>query len=227
MIQINVISSVPSVKYLSIDSDQRVLVVGDIHGDYTQLKDTLTRLNFDPSVDTLICLGDMIDRGPNNVAVLNHLLDVNAIMLLGNHEHLMLESVLNNDEEALAMWNKNGGRWHEQYGKKQLIAFSQRLLELPLSIQLTYHNHVIGLSHTISHDWNWQHYPQSKTDIVGDILWQRNVFKRRMIINNVGVDFSIHGHNPSASLDWQYLSHRHWLLRATKRSKPNGCHNEV
>jgi len=202
MIKVNAISSVPSIKYLSIDSDKRVLVVGDIHGDYTQLIESLTRLNFDPVADTLICLGDMIDRGPDSVAVLDYLHDVNAIMLLGNHEHLMLESVLNNDEEALTMWNQNGGRWHEQYDKDQLIGFCQPLIELPLSIQLTYQNHTIGLSHTISQDWNWQHYPQSHADTVGDLLWQRNVFKRRMIIDNAGVDFSIHGHSPSQIPLW-------------------------
>jgi len=202
MIQVNAILSATLVKTLSIDSNKHVLVVGDIHGDYAQLIESLTRLNFDPVADTLICLGDMIDRGPDSVAVLDYLHGVNAIMLLGNHEHLMLESVLSNDGEALAMWNQNGGRWHEQYDKEQLIAFSQRLLELPLSIQLTYQNQVIGLSHTISQDWNWQHYPQSHADTVGDLLWQRSVFKRRIIINNVGVDFSIHGHNPSQVPVW-------------------------
>jgi len=202
MIQVNAISSVLSIEHAAIDANKRVLVVGDIHGDYAQLIDSLTRLNFDPVADTLICLGDMVDRGPDSVAVLDYLHGVNAVMLLGNHEHLMLESVLNNDDEALAMWNQNGGRWHEQYDKEQLIDFCQPLLTLPLSIKLTYQNHTIGLSHTISPDWNWQHYPQSLADTVSDLLWHRSVFKRRMVIDNVGVDFSIHGHNPSQVPVW-------------------------
>jgi len=202
MIQFNAISSVLPIEHLSIDCDRRVLVVGDIHGDYSLLRESLTRVNFDPVADTLICLGDMIDRGPDSVAVLDYLHGVNAVRLLGNHEHLMLESVLSNDDEALAIWNQNGGRWHEQYDKEQLISFCQPLLKLPLSIQLSYQNHTIGLSHTISQDWNWQHFPQSIANTVSDLLWQRSVFKRRVAIDNGGVDFSIHGHNPSQVPVW-------------------------
>ena len=202
MIKINALSPVSLVKHLAIDSEQRILVVGDIHGDYAQLMTTLTRVCFDPVADTLICLGDMIDRGLDSVAVLKYLHDINAVMLLGNHEHLMLESVLNNNEEALVMWNRNGGRWHEQCNKEQLDDICQQLLNLPLSVQLQYQGYNIGLSHTIAPDWNWLHYPIATEHCVSDLLWERCVFKQRLMIANTGVDFSIHGHNPSQVPVW-------------------------
>jgi len=201
-INVKAMSHVEPVKHISINSHVRVLVVGDIHGDYKQLRDALTRLDFNYLEDTLICLGDMIDRGPDSMAVLNFLHKVNAVLLLGNHEHLMLEAILNDDAEALRLWDQNGGRWHEQCDEEQLGDICEQLLKLPLSIQLQYQDHNIGLSHTISSDWNWLYYPQNKEHCVAGLLWERSVFKQRKLIDNAGVDFSIHGHNPSQVPLW-------------------------
>ena len=78
--------------------NERVFVVGDIHGDYKQLQNALSRVHFNENKDNLFCLGDMIDREPHSIKVLSLLSDLGAQMLLGNHEHLMLETVLNNDD---------------------------------------------------------------------------------------------------------------------------------
>ena len=48
------------VKYLEIDEDVNVYVVGDIHGAYSLLKEKLESINFDYSKDLLIAVGDLV-----------------------------------------------------------------------------------------------------------------------------------------------------------------------
>ncbi len=46
---------------------RNVWVVGDLHGCYTRLMSELHRVDFDPAQDLLISVGDLIDRGTENV----------------------------------------------------------------------------------------------------------------------------------------------------------------
>ena len=47
------------VKYLDIDDDVNVYVVGDIHGAYHLLKEKLREVGFNYSKDLLIAVGDL------------------------------------------------------------------------------------------------------------------------------------------------------------------------
>src|SRR5690606_8090567 len=42
----------------------RDIAVGDIHGHFTALQRELDRIDFDPAVDRLFSVGDLVDRGP-------------------------------------------------------------------------------------------------------------------------------------------------------------------
>lgn len=67
-------------------------LIGDIQGCFDPLQRLLATLDFSPSRDTLICLGDLVNRGPDSLAVLRYLhsLDGAALCLLGNHDlHLL------------------------------------------------------------------------------------------------------------------------------------------
>ena len=49
----------------------RTLIMGDLHGCYQQLLANLSRFNFDPEQgDRLVGLGDLTDRGQDNLACL-------------------------------------------------------------------------------------------------------------------------------------------------------------
>ena len=66
--------------------------VGDIQGCYDALSRGLDQINFDQSVDTLICVGDLVNRGPDNLKVVNLLKSLNnqCLTVLGNHDiHLL------------------------------------------------------------------------------------------------------------------------------------------
>ena len=49
---------------------EKVWIVGDIHGYKETFKLLINNLNLN-SGDIIICLGDMVDRGPDSVGVVN------------------------------------------------------------------------------------------------------------------------------------------------------------
>jgi bis(5'-nucleosyl)-tetraphosphatase (symmetrical) len=66
--------------------------VGDIQGCYDPLSRLLDRVNFDTSKDTLLCVGDLVNRGPKSLKTLRLLKSLNkqCVSVLGNHDiHLL------------------------------------------------------------------------------------------------------------------------------------------
>ena len=68
----------------------KIFAVGDIHGCLGKLKDLMNRIAVDPGEDTIVFIGDYIDRGPDPRGVVDFILGVkarvrNTVCLLGNH----------------------------------------------------------------------------------------------------------------------------------------------
>ncbi len=88
----------------------RTIAIGDIHGCLTALE-VLLELIQPRSEDTIVALGDYVDRGPNTRGVIDRLLtlrrECELIPLLGNHEEMMLTVV--RDGEPPYQWLQYGG----------------------------------------------------------------------------------------------------------------------
>ena len=63
-------------------------LIGDIQGCNASLGQLLEHIDFSPSKDTIFCLGDLINRGPDNVGVIRRLMHLgsSAQCILGNHD---------------------------------------------------------------------------------------------------------------------------------------------
>ena len=78
---------------------RRTIAVGDIHGDRTQLERLLERLPALEAGDTLLFIGDYIDRGPDSRGVVEVLRGLPArtpaqlVFLKGNHEDSWLRVI--------------------------------------------------------------------------------------------------------------------------------------
>src|SRR6185369_13015247 len=88
----------------------RTIAIGDVHGCSEALRAIVDAIQ--PAADdTLIFLGDFVDRGPDSRGVLNFVLELEnrcaIVPLLGNHELMLLEAA----EHPLALepWLSCGG----------------------------------------------------------------------------------------------------------------------
>jgi serine/threonine protein phosphatase 1 len=98
----------------------RLLAIGDVHGCNGLLKQLLGRIAFDPSADTLVFVGDYLDRGPDVRGVIETLLALqeaspHVICLKGNHEAMFLNYYLEGRGEELFLFN-SGMSTLDSYG---------------------------------------------------------------------------------------------------------------
>jgi serine/threonine protein phosphatase 1 len=122
----------------------RLIAIGDIHGCSKALRALVEAIQ--PAADdTLVLLGDYVDRGPDSRGVLDFLLELESrcklIPLLGNHELMLLDALQHAD--AIAPWAECGGyATLQSYGgrltniPREHLAFigrCQRYAETPLN----------------------------------------------------------------------------------------------
>jgi len=111
-------------------STSRTLAIGDVHGCNTAL-DTLLERVAPASADTLVFLGDLVDRGPGTKQVLDRVLELEnrcrVILIMGNHEEMMLNALNGLDRK---LWYHFGGdEAVESYGGS-MHAIPQSHIEL-------------------------------------------------------------------------------------------------
>lgn len=68
----------------------RLVVVGDVHGQLSALRALLERVEFKKKTDHLILTGDMISKGPDSSGVVQLAMDLGASAVRGNHEDRVL-----------------------------------------------------------------------------------------------------------------------------------------
>lgn len=92
-------------------NNSQTFVCSDLHGQYETYKAITKRLK---NKDKLYILGDVIDRGPGGIKILQDIMRRKSRgqveFLVGNHELMMIQSLILNDEQARKNWEqRNGG----------------------------------------------------------------------------------------------------------------------
>jgi serine/threonine protein phosphatase 1 len=92
-------------------TEGRTIAIGDVHGCSAALAALLAAIDLKP-IDTLVFLGDTIDRGPDSRGVLDQLLQLErrctVVPLMGNHEQMLLEVL---EGREFRGWFHRGGRF--------------------------------------------------------------------------------------------------------------------
>lgn len=103
-----------------------IYAIGDIHGCLNSLEKIIEKVN--PSLeDTIVFLGDYIDRGNNSKEVIEFLLRFsnvykNTIFIKGNHEWMIMQFYETRDPKDWELWEYNGAKKTiESYGDIEKI----------------------------------------------------------------------------------------------------------
>eukprot|EP00656_Telonema_subtile_P020091 TRINITY_DN21259_c0_g1_i1.p1 TRINITY_DN21259_c0_g1~~TRINITY_DN21259_c0_g1_i1.p1 ORF type:complete len:279 (+),score=54.38 TRINITY_DN21259_c0_g1_i1:592-1428(+) len=119
-----------------VDPGSRVMIVGDIHGCCDEFRQLLKKHH--RRTDTLILAGDLVNKGPKSVQVVQLAREMGALAVLGNHEVATLR----------AWQSRCGGKHPEQHPR---YAWTDELLpedvdylrRLPYTIRLPAHNALV------------------------------------------------------------------------------------
>lgn len=140
----------------SIDGQQfsAIYVVGDLHGCLSLLMQELKKINFDFQNDLLICTGDLVDRGNENLECIGLLDEPWFSTVRGNHEEMCIRAPVYHKIKDIHA--RNGGQWFYQLSLTRQSEISTRFQQLPLVIEVQLKNKKIGVVHADIdiHDWN-------------------------------------------------------------------------
>ncbi len=137
-------------------------VLGDIHGNKRRFNSIMKQIELQRS-DTLYVLGDVIDRNSDGIRILRQIMAMpNAVMLLGNHEHMMLQTLywpVEGDkkqvktirEENKYRWYRNGGYITHSSIKHTQKTIRQEIFEyldnLPVNVDVEVNGRKFLLTH--------------------------------------------------------------------------------
>lgn len=138
-----------------------VYVMSDIHGNRRRFDSVMKQINL-TAEDTLYILGDVIDRHPDGISILEQIMrSPNIKMLPGNHEHMMLTAIdplyshytalKFQQMEALRRWYRNGGMVTHEAIQKAGAQRREKICEFLRSLPLSYDVEVNGISYKLVH----------------------------------------------------------------------------
>lgn len=177
---------------------RNIWVVGDLHGCYTNLMTQLGRMDFDPAQDLLISVGDLIDRGTENVECLELITMPWFRAVRGNHEQMMIDGL--SEHGNVNHWVANGGGWFFclDYDKEILAkSLALKAAELPLIIELVTGDRKVVICHA---DYPHDEYEFDKPVPAEMVIWNRkrvnNALEYGRVSEISGADLFIFGHTP-------------------------------
>ena len=92
----------------ALDGGHSVWVVGDVHGHRESFDALLESLGLGES-DHVLCIGDLIDRGPDSFGVVEAVRNGERIhSIMGNHE-MMMQHAMSAGQSGMGFWLRVGG----------------------------------------------------------------------------------------------------------------------
>src|SRR5690606_36383773 len=100
---------------------------------------------FDFENDLLICTGDLIDRGNENLECISLLDQTWFLTVRGNHEEMCIRGQY--DPKMKDMHERNGGEWFYKLPQQKQLEIINYFKELPLVIEVQLESKKIGIVH--------------------------------------------------------------------------------
>ena len=168
--------------------------IGDVHGCNRSLNALLQRLALRPG-DTVVFLGDYIDRGPDSKGVIDTVFNlqetrIQTICLRGNHEQMLLDSLDNPAD--LYSWLRNGGdKVLAGFGVKHPSEIPEKYLQF---IRDTLLYAIVGDYMFVHGGPDW-HTQEGRLTNPAVVMWARWWYDQ-IDYEWLGNRYILHGHTP-------------------------------
>jgi len=97
-------SRLETVLQTALDEGKSVWIVGDIHGCRQTFEALLDQLNLGEG-DMVLCIGDLVDRGPDSHGVLSIVYERDEIRsVMGNHEQIMADALRASSTDSMMLF---------------------------------------------------------------------------------------------------------------------------
>jgi serine/threonine protein phosphatase 1 len=188
---------------------ERIFAVGDIHGCLDKLVSLMDIIDVDLKKETLVFMGDYIDRGPHSKEVVDYLIDLasggnRVVFLKGNHE-LMLQNYLSGEDKLSFLYNGGEatlGSYMKSGGLNEASLIPPGHLEFFDNLRLYYEteNYIfvhgglkanIPLEHQDEWDMLWirDEFIYSDFDFGKLVIFGHTPFREPLILDNkIGID---------------------------------------
>lgn len=134
----------------------RLFAVGDIHGCYNLLMNRLKEIGFDFDKDLLVAVGDLVDRGVQNVECVNLIDEPWFTSIRGNHEDLVIMGNINKSYYHCHI--QNGGKWFYELEYLEQQEIIKKLKKLPIALEVNNNGKKFGFVHGHIEQNDWQEF---------------------------------------------------------------------
>ena len=168
-----------------------IYVMSDIHGSQEAFDRILAMIQLTED-DHLYIIGDVIDRGPDGIELLNRIRTMRGVtLLLGNHEYMMINKLRNPDEGYFGwLWGINGGGiTYDRYKRlppKEQEGLVEYLDTLPLQISIRVNGVDYVLVHACPIDlfsrFGWKNKDQKEFAVWKRVMAHQKLYEDKTVI---------------------------------------------
>lgn len=182
-----------------------LFIISDIHGMFAEFIALLKR--WEPTKQTLVILGDMIDRGHDSYKVVKHIMELaetyDVLVLKGNHDQLLLDFVKDPYEFGFQYQSCGGEHTMRSFAEDDriiLYSFEERAERIKKQCQPALDFLDAALSYKIvgqvllTHAGFNPHVTDWRDSSEEDFMWVRNHY---LYPNGTGF-VNVFGHTPTA-----------------------------
>jgi serine/threonine protein phosphatase 1 len=163
-------------------------VIGDLHGHVTKLREKLARKGFNPAVDRLFAVGDLVDRGPESDRVLELLDEPWFHSVRGNHEHAAIEFACGRQKDV-GWYAGIGGGWMIGKTKAEQMEYAVAFECLPIAMEVSIgEGRTVGLVHADCPFEHWHDFHLAMRQFNNLPKLQQNAIKMTALWSRERID---------------------------------------
>ena len=190
-----------------------IYAISDIHGNMRRYRSIMEQIAPTPE-DEIYILGDVIDRHPDGIAILQEIMAApNMHMLLGNHEYMMVNALCKHKPlpwqhyqdtfEDVRLWYHNGGEVTRNAFRKLADEEQERILDylttLPIVERLSVNGQKFILAHAAPPELFTGSSKYAYEDETEFCVWKRDIDFSRTILDGI----LVFGHTPTINLNFK------------------------